>query len=99
MFHGNGFALDGLMLNRVILGREPACRPGFLPHIYTRSEYKLVVASWGSGARNMGVELAYTDAVARATEGLYAKVASVIPPVEWPVHAPLIDAINRLKRE
>ena len=47
----------------------------------------------------MGVELAYNDAVARATDGLYAKVASVIPAVEWPVHAPLIAAINRLKRE
>jgi len=47
----------------------------------------------------MGVELAYTDAVARATDGLYAKVAGVIPAVEWPVHAPLIAAINRLKRE
>ena len=32
----------------------------------------------------MGVELAYTDAVARATAGLYAKVANVIPEIEWP---------------
>ncbi len=47
----------------------------------------------------MGIELAYTDAVAQATGGLYAKVASVIPAVEWPVHAPLIAAINHLKRE
>ena len=47
----------------------------------------------------MGVELAYSDAVARATEGLYAKVAAVIPAMEWPVHAPLIAAINRIKRE
>ena len=47
----------------------------------------------------MGVELAYTDAVAKATDGLYAKVAGVIPAIEWPVHAPLIAAINRLKRE
>ena len=47
----------------------------------------------------LGVELAYTDAVARATRDLYAKVSSVIPEVEWPVHAPLIDEINRLKRE
>ena len=47
----------------------------------------------------MGVELAYTDAVARATSGLYAKVAQVIPEIEWPVHAPLIAEINRLKRE
>jgi quinolinate synthase len=47
----------------------------------------------------MGVELAFTDAVARATDGLYAKVANVIPAMEWPVHAPLIAAINRIKRE
>src|SRR6202012_4622457 len=47
----------------------------------------------------MGLELAYTDAVARATSGLYAKVSRVIPEIEWPVHAPLIAEINRLKRE
>jgi quinolinate synthase len=47
----------------------------------------------------MGVELAYTDAVARATQGLYAKVSRVIPEIEWAVHAPLIAEINRLKRE
>src|SRR5258705_461909 len=47
----------------------------------------------------MGVELAYTDAVARATEGLYAKVANFIPKVEWVAYAPLIAEINRLKRE
>src|SRR5665213_1677228 len=47
----------------------------------------------------MGVELAYTDQVARATKSLYAKVARVIPEIEWPVHAPLIAEINRLKRE
>src|ERR1700748_1050502 len=47
----------------------------------------------------MGVELAFSDAVARATDGLYAKVASIIPAMEWPVHAPVIAAINRLKRE
>src|SRR6201985_3633910 len=46
----------------------------------------------------MGVELAYTDAVAKATGGLYARVAKVIPEIEWPVHAPLIAEINRLKR-
>jgi quinolinate synthase len=47
----------------------------------------------------MGVELAYTDAVARATEGLYAKVANFIPKAEWVAYAPLIAEINRLKRE
>ncbi len=47
----------------------------------------------------MGVEFAYTDAVARATSGLYARVAKVIPEIEWPVFAPVIAEINRLKRE
>ena len=47
----------------------------------------------------MGVELAYTDAVARATDGLYSKVAKFIPPAEWHAHAPMIAEINRLKRE
>jgi quinolinate synthase len=47
----------------------------------------------------MGVELAYTDAVARATDGLYAKVARFIPKVEWHAYAPVIAEINRLKRE
>jgi len=43
--------------------------------------------------------MAYTPEVRAATAPLYAKVAHVIPEVEWPVHAPLIAAINRLKRE
>jgi quinolinate synthase len=43
-------------------------------------------------------ELSYTPAVARATAPLYARVERIIPEIEWPVHAPLIDAINRLKR-
>ena len=47
----------------------------------------------------MGVELAYTDAVARATDGLYAKVSNFIPKAEWIAHAPVIAEINRLKRE
>src|SRR6201996_8131277 len=47
----------------------------------------------------MGVELAYTDAVARATDPLYAKVANFIPRAEWIAYAPVIAEINRLKRE
>src|SRR2546423_5334823 len=46
----------------------------------------------------MGVELAYTDAVARETSGLYAKVANFIPKAEWTAYAPVIAEINRLKR-
>ncbi|HKQ44783.1 MAG TPA: quinolinate synthase NadA [Rhizomicrobium sp.] len=47
----------------------------------------------------MGVELAYTDAVARETSGQYAKVAKFIPKAEWTLYAPVIAQINRLKRE
>src|ERR1700753_3970940 len=54
-------------------------------------------AAMGDG--RMGLELAYTPAVAEATRGLYAKVAHVVPEIEWLVFAPAIFEINRLKRE
>ena len=41
----------------------------------------------------------YTPEVEKATAALYERLKDVIPDVEWPVHAPYIDAINRLKRE
>ena len=41
--------------------------------------------------------LDYTPAVAARTADLYERVRSVIPPMEWPVHAPYVDAIRRLK--
>jgi quinolinate synthase len=40
----------------------------------------------------------YTAAVARRTAPLYERVRRVVPPLEWPVFAPDIDAILRLKR-
>src|SRR5271168_346608 len=43
--------------------------------------------------------LTYSPAIAAATAPLYARVARVIPEIEWPVHAPYIAAINALKRE
>lgn len=46
-----------------------------------------------------GSALEYTATVARETDHLYAKVARVIPEIEWPTYAPTIAAINRLKRE
>jgi quinolinate synthase len=45
------------------------------------------------------MDLAYTPKIAAATAALYGKVASVVPQIEWPVHAPYVEAINRLKRE
>ena len=43
--------------------------------------------------------LAFTPEVERATRDAWARLRHVIPEVEWPVHAPLIAAINRLKKE
>ncbi len=43
--------------------------------------------------------LVYDDEVRAETGLLYERVRDVILPDEWPVHAPLIAAINRLKKE
>src|ERR1043166_1882895 len=43
--------------------------------------------------------LAWTDDVERATAHLYERVKHVISPVEWPLMAPHIKAINEIKRE
>lgn len=45
------------------------------------------------------LDLPYTPEVAAATRPLYERVSSVIPEIEWPFHAPLVHAINKLKRE
>jgi len=47
----------------------------------------------------MTTELTYTPQVAAAAKSLYAKVAHVIPEIEWAAYAPTILEINRLKRE
>ena len=44
-------------------------------------------------------ELAYTPAVAAATEDAHARLAGAVPEIEWPVLAPYIAAIRRLKVE
>ncbi len=43
--------------------------------------------------------LDYSPRVAAETAAVFDRVKGVIPEVEWPVHAPYIDAIQRLKRE
>ena len=45
------------------------------------------------------IELPYTADVATETDPVFEPVAHVIPRVEWPLHAPYVAAINRLKRE
>ena len=44
-------------------------------------------------------DLTYTKAIARATAPLYEKVRHHIPEIEWPVHAPYVYWINKLKKE
>ena len=44
-------------------------------------------------------DLVYDEQVKARTDALYERVKSVIPEAEWPLHAPLIDAINRLKQQ
>jgi quinolinate synthase len=43
--------------------------------------------------------LDYTPQIARETAHLYEKVRHHIPAIEWPVHAPYVYWINRLKKE
>lgn len=43
--------------------------------------------------------LPFTPEIEQATAPIWSRVKDVIPALEWPVHAPYIDAINRLKAE
>ena len=56
-----------------------------------------------SAADKFGVlkmpRLDYTAKVARETAHLYEKVRHHIPEIEWPIHAPYVHAINRLKKQ
>ena len=47
----------------------------------------------------MAASLEYSADVARATAASYERVKSVIPAIEWPVHAPYVAAINDLKKQ
>jgi quinolinate synthase len=44
-------------------------------------------------------QLVFDQGVRDRTDALYERVRDVVPAVEWPIHAPLVDAINRLKAE
>jgi quinolinate synthase len=56
-----------------------------------------------AAARRHGVlpmpSLEWNEQVARETAPLYARVAKVVPAVEWPFFAPYVKAINALKKE
>jgi quinolinate synthase len=57
----------------------------------------------GSAAERFGIaempSLEFTPEVERETAHLYERVANHIPKVEWPVYAPYVFAINRLKKQ
>jgi quinolinate synthase len=59
--------------------------------------------SLSPAARRYGVlpvpSLEWNEGVARETAPLYARIANVIPSVEWPFFAPYVKAINALKKE
>ena len=44
-------------------------------------------------------DLTYTDGMARETAPFYERVKKHIPAIEWPIYAPYVFWINRLKRE
>jgi quinolinate synthase len=44
-------------------------------------------------------ELPFTKEIERETAPIFERAAAAIPRVEWPLHAPYVSAINRLKRE
>ena len=47
----------------------------------------------------MVASLEYTPELAEASAASYERVKSVIPAIEWPVHAPYVAAINDLKKK
>jgi quinolinate synthase len=67
----------------------------------TRGEFVVPRPGTGAAARRLGVlpmpKLEWNADVERETAHLYEKVKAVIPPVEWPFHAPYVAAINKLK--
>ncbi|MFT3729670.1 MAG: quinolinate synthase NadA [Terricaulis sp.] len=74
------------IIDAPLTGSDGACDP------------RTLHGAWGSldAARQRG--LAYTPDVKAKTDALYEKVKHVVPTVEWPAYAPLIAAINDIKR-
>jgi quinolinate synthase len=71
----------------LLTGDESGCDP------------RALLGAWGrlDAAGRRGLSM--TPQVRAETDALYARVKHVVPAVEWPAYAPLIGAINRLKRE
>ncbi len=75
------------IIDATLLSGEPAgCDP------------RAVHGAWGQLDAAARRGLAYTPDVKAATDPLYQHVKHVIPAIEWPAYAPLIAAINTMKR-
>jgi quinolinate synthase len=59
---------------------------------------RAIHGAWGALDAAARRGLLYTPDVKTETAPLYEKVKHVIPAIEWPAYAPLIAAINRMKR-
>jgi quinolinate synthase len=60
---------------------------------------RAVHGAWGSLDAAARRGLAYTPEIKALTDPLYEKVKHVVPAIEWPAYAPLIAAINEMKRQ
>ena len=75
------------IIDQPLTGGGSACDP--------RASY----GAWGALDAASKRGLAYTPEVRAETDKLYSGVKHVIPAFEWPAYAPLIAAINKMKRE
>ena len=70
-----------------------------LVQVALATENQAIVTSTGKQYERFARPLLeYTPEVARQTAHLYEKVKHHIPEIEWPVHAPYVFAINKLKK-
>ena len=60
---------------------------------------RAVHGQWGALDAAARRGLAYTPEIEAETAPLYERVKHVIPAIEWPAYAPLISAINRIKKQ
>ena len=47
----------------------------------------------------MSIQLEFTKEIEKNTASIYQKIRSVLPEVEWPLYAPYIYKINKLKKK
>jgi quinolinate synthase len=74
------------IIDAPLTGAESGCDP------------RALTSAWGSLNAAAARGLAYTPDVKAKTDALYEKVKHVVPRVEWGAYAPLIAAINDMKR-